>query len=89
MIELKNVSKEFDGNRVLNGISLKLNEGSVYGIVGANGAGKSTMLRVIAGIYEKTDGEVKLDGKYIYNNHAAKKISPLFPTTSIFFRKPI
>ena len=73
MIELKNVSKEFDGSRVLNGISLKLNEGSVYGIVGANGAGKSTMLRVIAGIYEKTDGEVKLDGKNIYNNHAAKK----------------
>ncbi len=73
MIELKNVSKEFDGNRVLNGISLKLNERSVYGIVGANGAGKSTMLRVVAGIYEKTDGEVRLDGKNIYNNHAAKK----------------
>ncbi len=84
MIELKNISKEFDGNRVLNGISLKLNEGSVYGIVGANGAGKSTMLRVIAGIYEKSDGEAKLDGKNIYNNHAAKKNIAFVPDDLYF-----
>ncbi len=84
MIELKNISKEFDGNKVLNGINLNLNEGSVYGIVGANGAGKSTMLRVIAGIYEKSEGEITLDGKHIYNNYSAKKNIAFVPDDLYF-----
>lgn len=84
MIELRNLSKDFDGNKVLKEISLEFSEGSVYGLVGANGAGKSTMLRIISGIYKQSYGEVKLDGEEIYDNLAAKKNIAFVPDDLFF-----
>jgi ABC-2 type transport system ATP-binding protein len=84
MIELRNLSKDFDGNKVLKEISLEFSEGSVYGLVGANGAGKSTMLRIISGIYKQSDGEVKLDGEEIYDNLEAKKNIAFVPDDLFF-----
>ena len=48
VIELKNINKSFDNNKVIKNISLSLNEGKIYGLIGKNGAGKSTLLKIIA-----------------------------------------
>ncbi len=58
MINIKNLSKKFGKNQVLNNINLVLEKGKVYGIVGENGSGKTTLFRCIAGM-EKYKGEVE------------------------------
>ena len=50
MIQINDVVKSFDGFRALDGLTMKVEEGSIYGLVGPNGAGKSTILRHIMGI---------------------------------------
>ena len=51
MIEVKNLTKRFDGFTALNGLTMTVPTGSVYGLVGPNGAGKSTIIRHITGVY--------------------------------------
>ncbi|MFR0881497.1 MAG: ATP-binding cassette domain-containing protein, partial [Oscillospiraceae bacterium] len=51
MIELKNVTKGFDNFKVLDGIDLEVQKGTAFGLLGSNGAGKSTILRLLSGIY--------------------------------------
>ena len=65
LLEIKNLSKSFGKNKVLNGINLTLNKGSVLGLMGENGAGKSTMMKCLFGIYAKDEGQIFLDGKPI------------------------
>ena len=52
VLELKNLSKSFAKNKVLNGINLTIKKGSVLGLMGENGAGKSTLLKIMAKIEE-------------------------------------
>lgn len=74
MIELNNVSLTFcDGKKALDGVSLKVPDGSAYGLLGSNGAGKSTILRLMSGIYAPTAGEVTIDGVAVYNNSHVKE----------------
>lgn len=51
MIEIQDVSKQFDCVTALRHLTLKVQDGSVFGLVGSNGAGKSTLLRILAGVY--------------------------------------
>ena len=85
MIEVKQVSKQFDDICALNDVSFSITDGSVYGIVGTNGAGKSTMLRVMAGILKAEHGEVLVDGQGVFENPEAKKDIVFIPDTSYFF----
>ena len=62
ILEMKNISKSFGKNTVLKGINLKVKPGSVMGLMGENGAGKSTMMKILFGIYSRDDGEIFLDG---------------------------
>lgn len=63
MIVLSAVSKHFpDGTAALNGVSLEVPRGSVFGVVGRSGAGKSTLLRVVNGLERPSTGEVAIDG---------------------------
>lgn len=66
-IEVKNVTKTFDGNNVIDNISIKFNEGKIYGLCGRNGTGKSVLLKLICGFYYPTSGEIFIDGVN-YNN---------------------
>ena len=52
ILELQNLSKSFGKNQVLKGVNLKVRRGSVMGLMGENGAGKSTMMKVIFGIHQ-------------------------------------
>ena len=73
MIELKNTVKKFDGYTALDGVDLKIEKGTAFGLLGSNGAGKSTILRLISGIYSPENGEVLVDGDSVYDNTDAKQ----------------
>ena len=67
MLEIQNVSKTFNAGTVnektaLNGLNLKLNEGDFVTVIGGNGAGKSTMLNAVAGVWPIDDGKILIDG---------------------------
>lgn len=63
MLEVKNLSKEFNGHQILRDISFTLKDGEIITIVGPSGAGKTTLLRIIAGLETKDSGEILIDGK--------------------------
>ncbi len=65
MLQIKNLSKSFAKNKVLDGINLTVKKGSVLGLMGENGAGKSTMMKCLFGIYAKDEGQISLCGKLI------------------------
>ncbi len=70
MLELKNVKKTFNRGsinekRALSGVNLKLEPGDFVTVIGGNGAGKSTMLNMIAGVYPIDSGAVIIDGKNV------------------------
>ncbi len=73
MIEIKNISKTFDVVKSLSSISVKVENGSIFGLIGSNGSGKSTLLRVICGIYAQDEGEVLFDGGNVMENPAVKE----------------
>ena len=58
MITVNNVSLSFDGTTLFSDVNLKFTPGNCYGIIGANGAGKSTFLKILSGVKEPTTGEI-------------------------------
>ena len=64
IIETRNLSKEFFGTKALIGVSLSVEEGEILGIVGENGAGKSTFVRILSGVFDDSSykGEFLLHG---------------------------
>ncbi|MBO4457492.1 MAG: ABC transporter ATP-binding protein [Butyrivibrio sp.] len=73
MIELIELNKSFDDIKAVNNVSLKISDGEVFGLVGTNGAGKSTILRTIAGVYKPDSGIVCVDNRPVYDNPDVKK----------------
>ncbi|GGD67575.1 ABC transporter ATP-binding protein [Paenibacillus nasutitermitis] len=62
MIEAIELRKTIEGNQILKGLSFKLKAGRIYGIIGPNGVGKSTLLQLLAGIEFPTSGQILLEG---------------------------
>lgn len=67
MLDLKEISKTFNAGTVnektaLNGLNLRLNEGDFVTVIGGNGAGKSTMLNAVAGVWSVDEGRIEIDG---------------------------
>ena len=85
MIEVRDIVKEFDGFRALDGLDLTVPDGAVYGLVGPNGAGKSTILRHITGIYRPDSGTITVDGEAIYENPAVKARLSTIPDELYYF----
>ena len=73
MITVKDITKTFDGQAALSGLSCEISDGRIYGLVGSNGAGKSTLLRIMAGIFRPDNGEVVFDGEPVYDNPKVKE----------------
>lgn len=61
MIEVMSISKSFGDIKAITDISTTIREGSVFGLVGTNGAGKSTFMRILSGILKADKGSVKID----------------------------
>ncbi len=73
MIEVRNVTKSYDGIKAVDDVSVTIKENTVFGLIGTNGAGKSTILRMMAGILEPEKGEIAIDGCPVFDNMEAKK----------------
>ena len=77
MIEIKNLTKCYNGVKVVDNISLKVNDGEIFAFIGHNGAGKTTTIKSIVGINNFDSGEIFINGKSIVNDavNAKKEIS--------------
>ena len=73
MIQAENVTMKFDDFVALNQLNCSIPDGCVYGLVGSNGAGKSTFLRLISGVYRPAEGKIEIDGHAVYENPDVKK----------------
>ena len=73
MIKVENVEKYYGKIKALNGVSLTVKDGSIYGLIGTNGSGKSTVLRAMAGIFRAEKGKIEIDGENIYENPILKR----------------
>ena len=65
ILSIRGMSKSFGRNRVLDHINLDVRKGTVMGLMGENGAGKSTMMKCLFGTYQKDEGTIYLDGKEV------------------------
>ena len=89
MIEIKNVSKSYKkGNKVINNLNIKINDGEIFGFIGLNGAGKTTTIKMITGILEIDEGQILIDGIDIEKNPVeAKKKFGYVPDSPDMFLK--
>ena len=89
MIEIKNVSESYvKGEKVLDNMNLKIDDGTVFGFIGPNGAGKTTTIEMITGVLNIDEGDILIDGKSIKNNPIeAKKQFGFVPDTPDAFEK--
>ncbi len=65
MIEIKNVTKIYDGIRAVNQLNLTVRDGEIFVLLGSSGCGKSTTLNMINRLIEPTEGNIYIDGKDI------------------------
>ena len=68
MIKVTNVVKSFDGHCALDGLNINVPKGCVYGLVGSNGAGKTTIIRHLTGALKQDSGEILIDNQSVYEN---------------------
>lgn len=73
MIQAVQLTKRFEDILAVDHVDAVIREGSVFGLIGTNGAGKSTFLRLASGILKPDEGQITLDGQEIYENTEAKK----------------
>ena len=73
MLEAKNLTKRFDDIMAVDHISAQIRDGYVFGLIGTNGAGKSTFLRMASGVLKPDEGTIQLDGEDIYENLKMKR----------------
>ncbi len=69
ILQLTNISKRFPGVQALDGVHFDICPGEVHALVGENGAGKSTMIKIISGVHRPDSGEIRIDGQPVeFNN---------------------
>ncbi len=88
MIEFLNVTKDYGEKRALNGLTLTIQQGEIFGFLGHNGAGKSTTIKSLVSIIEPSAGLIKIDGKELSKNRLElkKKIGYVPDSPDIFLQ---
>jgi ABC-2 type transport system ATP-binding protein len=84
MIQVEKLTKTFDKKVALDNLSCRIPDGCVYGLVGSNGAGKSTFLRLLCGIYKADAGKILYDGMPVYENPGVKETIMFVPDELYF-----
>jgi len=87
ILEMRNISKSFNGVKVLHDVNFSVNKGEVHALMGGNGAGKSTLMKILTGVYTADKGEILIEGKPVsiksYEDAKANKISMIFQEFSL------
>jgi simple sugar transport system ATP-binding protein len=88
LIELRHVGKRFAGIRALDDVSLTVRRGEIHCLAGENGSGKSTIIKVMSGVYQPDDGEVLIDGEPVKRltpaGSVARGIQVIYQDLSLF-----
>lgn len=88
VLQTNAIRKEYGHFKALNGLSMNVPKGSIYGFVGKNGSGKTTLIRLVCGLQQPTDGEMKIYGVSHRNriiSKARRRIGAVVETPSIYF----
>ena len=86
MIEVKNLEKSFGNIKAIDRVNATIEEGHVFGLIGTNGAGKSTFMRMLSGVLKPDGGEILIDGEPV-NEHAGSKQKLFFIADDQYFFK--
>jgi ABC-2 type transport system ATP-binding protein len=92
LIQVKNLSKNYDNVKAVKSINFEINDGEIVGFLGANGAGKSTTLKMITGYLTPTSGDVTVNGLNIQNHQLEvqkqigylPELNPLYPEMKVY-----
>lgn len=89
MIDVREVSKNFGGHKVLNKVSFKVRRGTIHGIIGENGVGKTTLLQCLGGIYKPDEGAIEVEGQNVWENEIIKETIGYVADRNQFFKNYI
>ena len=84
MINTTQLSKQFGDLKAVDKISLQIVDNSIFGLAGTNGAGKSTFLRMLAGVVKQDEGEIEIDGEAVWENEKIKGEIFFLPDNAYF-----
>ena len=86
MLTVSNLCKSFAGKKALKDVSFKVQKGEIYGLLGHNGAGKSTTVGIILGMVSADGGEVTIDGVSVMEDHTAalRKVGAIFEAPAFY-----
>ena len=88
MLILKNLSKQYQEHRAVHNVSIEVPKGELWGFLGVNGAGKSTTMKMIAGLLKPTAGEIYIDGVNVLKQATqAKKIIGYVPDRPYLYER--
>ena len=80
LLETKNITKKFINKKALDNLSLSIEQGKIYGLLGPNGSGKTTFMKMIAGLSYPTSGDIEINNEKVGTN--TKKIVSYMPTSN-------
>jgi branched-chain amino acid transport system ATP-binding protein len=93
LLEVKDLSRSFDGLKAVSGLNFSVAPGEIFGIIGPNGAGKSTAVNLISGVMQPTSGSVHFDGKDVTGKSphelVARGLARTFQSTTVFTTRSV
>lgn len=72
MIQIKNISKYYDSFQAVKDVTIEVEKGTIHGLIGENGSGKTTIIKCLTGIYKVNNGEILVDGEPVFENNNTK-----------------
>ena len=84
MIEIKQVSKQYEEMEAIHKLNLSIKTGSIFGLLGSNGAGKTTLLKMLAGILVQDEGEITIEQDSVFENKQIKDRCFFIPDAPYF-----
>ena len=86
MLQVNNLSKQFDSLKAVDDLSFTVNDGDVYGFLGQNGAGKSTTIRMLLTLIKPDSGEINIFGKSVlhHRNEVLRQIGAVIERPDLY-----
>lgn len=85
MIEIKNLDKSFGNSKIISNLNMNIKKGSIYGLVGINGSGKTTIIKHLTGVLIPDSGEILYEGEPVFENKKIKEKIGYVPDEIFFY----